>query len=219
MSSRLVMILAVLAGFFLAIAGVTFLLWQPPSTAAASTVAAAAHLSSHQTANLLYVISVFLSGVLFLPVILILSIRLYSKRPNAAIVAGGLFGLGTTLEIVATMASLSQWVFAVPEAAKGDPLGIKLYQTLNLQYLAVDFGGVGLIYVAAVIYAATLWRLHRASSILLLISIALLLVGFIAVPLVPSISSIITSGSIVLYGVAYVALGRATVRLESSQEY
>ncbi len=218
MSSRLLMLLAVLAGFFLATSGVTFLLWQPPSTVAGSTVAAAAHLSDHRMANLLYVLSVFLSCVLFLPVILDLTIRLYSKRPNAAIVAGGLFGLGTALEIVATMASLSQWVFAVPEATKGDPLGITLYQTLNLQYLAVDFGGVVLIYGAGVIYATTLWRLHRASSMLLLTSTGLLLIGFIAVPLVPPISSVIMAGSIVVYGVAYVTLGRATVGLESCQK-
>ena len=56
MSARLIMILAILAGFFLIIAGVTFLLWQPPSSATGSTVALANHLAEHQTANLLYVI-------------------------------------------------------------------------------------------------------------------------------------------------------------------
>lgn len=213
MSSRLVTILAVLAGFFLAIAGMTFLIWQPPSDAASSIVAIATYLSTHQMANFLYVISVLLSGVLFLPVILILTIRMYREHPNASIVASSLFGLGSILEITATMASLSQWAFAVPEAAQGDPLAIKLYQTLNVQYLAVDFTGVGLVYVAAVIYAAALWNIHRTSSMLLLVSIGLLLVGFAAMPLVPSIGPAITAGSIVVYGAAYIALGRAAVIL------
>ena len=48
MSTRLIMILVILAGFFLIIAGVTFLLWQPPSDATGSTVAMAAHLAEHQ---------------------------------------------------------------------------------------------------------------------------------------------------------------------------
>jgi hypothetical protein len=212
------MILAILAGFFLVIAGVTFLLWQPPSSTTGSTVALAAHLAEQQTANLLYVVSVFLSGVLFLPVILILTIRLNSKRPNAAIVAGTLFGLGYTLEIVATLASLAQWAIAVPEAAQGDPLGIKLLQTLTLQYLAVDFSGVGLVYVAAIIYAVALWRLHRAASSLLVASTCLFVIGFAVFPLFPSLSSMIIAGSIVVYGLAYITLGQVAVNLGRDQK-
>ena len=213
MSSKLTMLLASIAGFFLALAGVTFFFWQPPSGAAGSVVAMAAHLSDHQAANLLYVVSVFLSVVLILPVILLLSLRLYTRRPNAAIAAGSLFVFGNILEGVATLASLSQWAFAVPEAAKGDPLGIKIYQTITFQYSAVDFSGVGLIYVAAVVYGVALWRVHRLSSWLLLISTGLLIIGFAAVSVVPSISPILTAGSIVVYGMAYVALGRAAVKL------
>ena len=216
MSSRLIMVLAVLAGFFLVLAGVTFLLWQSPSSVAGSVEAMAVHLSDHQKANFLYVISVFLSVVLILPVIVTLTIRLYPKRPNGAIIAGSFFVLGSILETVATLASLSQWAFAVPEASKGDPLGITLYKTLNFQYLAVDFCGVGLIYVAAVIYAFVLWKWHPPSSILLLLSIGLLFIGFAAVPIIPAISSFITAGSIVFYGIAYVALGRVAVKLESN---
>ncbi len=218
MSARLIMVLAILAGFLLIIAGVTFLLWQPPSSATGSTIAMAAHLAEQQTANLLYVVSVYLSGVLFLPVILTLTIRLYSKRPNAAIVAGTLFGLGYTLEIVATLASLAQWAMAVPEAARGDPLGIKLLQTLTLQYLAVDFSGVGLVYVAAIIYAVALWRLYRATSSLLLASTGLFVIGFAVFPLFPALSSTIIAGSIVVYGLAYITLGQVTVNLGRDQK-
>jgi hypothetical protein len=205
------MILAILAGFFLIVAGVTFLLWQPPSSVTGSTFAMAAHLAEHQAANLLYVISVYLSGALFLPVLLMLTIRLYSKRPNAAIIAGSLFGLGYTLEIVATLASLAQWAIAVPEAARGEPLGVKIFQTLTLQYLAVDFSGVALVYVAAIIYAVALWRLHRAASSLLLTSTGLLVIGFAVVSLFPALSLTIIARSIVVYGLAYIALGQVTV--------
>jgi hypothetical protein len=209
------MILSALAGFFLAMAGVTFLLWQPPSSAVGTVVAMATHLSDHQETNFLYVISVFLSVVLFLPIILILTIRLYPKRPNGAIIAGSFFVLGSILETVAMLASLSQWTFAVPDAATGDPFGIKIYQTLTLQYLAVDFSGVGLIYVAAVIYAVVLWKLHRASSVLLVSSTLLLLIGFAILPFLPSASSTISAGSIVVFGGAYVTLGHSAVRLNS----
>jgi Ca2+/Na+ antiporter len=213
MSPKLTMILASAAGFFLAIAGVAFFFWQPPGNAAGSVEAMAAHLSDHQGTNVLYVVSVFLSIVLILPVVLILSIRLYARRPTAAVVAGSLFVFGNVLEALATLASLSQWAFAVPEAAKGDNLGIRLYQTLTFQYLAVDFSGVGLLYVAAVIYAVTLWRVHRSSSWFLIISIGLLIMGFVAVPIASSISPLLTSGSIIVYGMAYVALGRTAVKL------
>ena len=218
MSSRSVMLLAAFAGFFLALAGVTFLLWQPPSSATGSVEAMAVHLCDHQEANIVYAISVFLSVILILPVILILTFRLYPKHPNGAIVAGSFFVLGSILETVATLGSLSQWAFAVPEASKGNPLGITLYQTLNVQYLAVDFSGVGLIYVAAVIYAFILWRLHRPSSTLLLLSVGLLFMGFAAVPIIPSIGSFITAGSIVLYGITYVALGKAAIKLKSNED-
>ena len=215
MSSKLTLILASIAGFFLAVAGVTFYFWQPPNSTAGSVIAMAAHLSDHRGANLLYVISVFLSVVLILPVVLMLSLRLYTRRPNAAIVAGSLFVFGNILEAVATLASLSQWAFAVPEAAKGDALGINLYQTIALQYLAVDFSGVGLIYIASIIYAVALWELHRPSSWLLIISIGLLIIGFAAVPVVPSISPILTAGSIVVYGLAYGSLGHLAGKLKS----
>jgi hypothetical protein len=216
MSSRLTMLLASIAGFFLALAGATFFVWQPPSSGAGSIVAMAAHLTDQQGANILYVISVFLSVVLILPVAVLLSIRLYAQRPNTAIVAGSLFVFGNVLEAAATLASLSQWAFAVPEAAKGDPLGMTLYQTLTFQYLAVDFSGVGLIYVAAVVYAVALWRVHRPSSWLLMISTGLLIIGFAAVPVVPSISPILTAGSIVVFGMAYVALGHLAGTLKNS---
>lgn len=215
MSSKLMTVLASIGGFFLAMAGVTFFFWQPPGIAAGSVIAIAAHLSDHQVASFLYVICVFLSAVLILPVVLILSIRLYSRRPNAAIVAGCLFVFGNILEAVATLASLSQWAFAVPDAAKGNTLGIRMYQTITFQYLAVDFSGVGLVYVAAVIYAVALWKVHRPSSWLLIISTGLLLTGFTAVPFVPSVSSLISSGSIVVYGAAYISLGRAAVTIDS----
>ena len=215
MSSKLTLILASIAGFFLAVAGVTFYFWQPPNSTAGSVIAMAAHLSDHRGANLLYVISVFLSVVLILPVVLMLSLRLYTRRPNTAIVAGRLFVFGNILEAVATLASLSQWAFAVPDAAKGDALGINLYQTIALQYLAVDFSGVGLIYVAAVVFAVALWKMHRPSSWFLIISTGLLIIGFAAVLIVPSISPILTAGSIFVYGMAYVALGHLAGKLKS----
>ncbi len=63
----------------------------------------------------------------------------------------------------------------------------------------------------AIIYAVALWRLHWPSSWLLLASLVLFVLGFLAVLLLPAISTFLSAASIVVYGVAYIALGRATV--------
>lgn len=210
MSARLIMALAALAGFFLIISGLTFMLWQESlSSTTDSTVPTAAIL--------LYAISVCLSTVLLLPVILMLSIRLYSKRPNSAIIAGTFLGLGCILDTVATLASLGRTI-AMPKDAQGDPLGNELFQSLTIQYLAVDSGAVGLVYVAAIIYAIDLWRLHRVASSLLLTSTGMIMIGFLISPLSPSLSSITAAGSIVVYGLAYIALGHVAVYLGQDQE-
>jgi hypothetical protein len=61
--------------------------------------------------------------------------------------------------------------------------------------------------------SVALWRLHRAASSLLLTSTGLLVIGFAVAPLFPALSSIIIAGSIMVYGLAYTALGQVAVTL------
>jgi len=208
MSARLITVLAVLAGLLLIVAGVTIPLWM--AVAGIGDVQAAQILWDNQVANYLYTITVFLSCVLMAPVILVLSFRLYPSRRDFAVLGGVLFLFGLVLEAVGTMSSLARWPVAIPQALTGDATGLALYRTLTRLYLAVDFSGVALIYVAAIIYTIGLWRLHRLSAYLLVVSTALLVIAF-GVPAL--YSTLVLAGSIVVYGVAYGALGQAAIQL------
>lgn len=206
-SARAIIALAVVSGLLLAIAGASVPTWMAPPGGA--DAGAAARLAESPIANLVYVLAVFASCALFAPVLIVLTMRLHRLRPTGALVGAAVFGFGLLLESAATTGSLARLTMAA-DAAAGDVVALALFQTLTVQYLAVDFAGVGLIYVAAVVYAVTLWRVHRATSWALIVSTALLFLGFAVSPLaLPFLAA-----SIVVYGVAYVLLGVVAVRLE-----
>lgn len=207
MSARLIIVLAASAGLLLAIAGVSVLFWMAPI--GAPDVVAAAALAAGSGANVLYAMAVLVSSVLLAPVLLVLTMRLYSVRPAGALVGVALFGFGLVLECVGTMGSLAR-IPVTARAAAGDPGALGLFQALTVQYLATDFAGVALLYVGGIVYAGTLWRVHRATSWMLIASTVLLFLGFA----VATLALPFLAASIVVYGAAYALLGIVAVRLE-----
>ncbi len=206
MSARVTRYLALFAGVSLIVAGVTIPLWM--ATPGIGDVQAAQILSDNQVANWIHALTVLLSCVLIAPVIVMLCVRLYRPRPALALFGGTTFLLGLVLEAVGTMSSLARHGGAMVGAAEGNLVWLTLYRSLTTLYLAVDFSGVALIYVAGLLLAVALWRLHRLASYLLGLSIILLVVA----GLVPAFFSLtVLAGSITVYGLAYGSLGYAAV--------
>jgi len=199
------MALAILAGLFLAVAGVLFPLAVLPG--GVTTQATAQYLAGSQGASLLYVAAVLLSNLLFLPVLVLLTIRLYFKRPGTAIGAGVMIALAILLETIAVLVSLARWS-SIPAAAGGDKTAISLFETIQALFLAIDLPGVLLFYAGAAIYALGLRRMHRPSAVILAVSIALLIAGGLLMAKSPAASTLLTAASIIVYGLGYMALGR-----------
>ena len=211
MSARPLTVLAVVAGLLLILAAVTVPLWM--AAPGIGDVQAAQILWDNQMANFTYAVAVLLSCVLITPVIVTLTTRLHAVRPGYAVLTGSVFLFGLVLEAAGTMASLSRWAGAITGTLSGDALWLAIYQSLTMLYLAVDFSGVALIYVAAALYVVALWPLHRPSAYALTASIALLIVGF----LLPGFySTAVLAVSISVYGLAYAALGFAAASLAAS---
>ena len=207
MSAGAIMALATVAGLMLMVAGGSVLFWMAPPGAPDSVTAA--RLAEGSSANIVYALTVLASCALIAPVLLVLAMRLHPLRPTGTMVGAVLFGLGLVLECVGTMGSLARLPVAA-RAAAGDAGALMLFQALTVQYLAVDFSGVGLLYIAGIVYAVALWMVHRPTFWLLVASTALLFLGFA----IPSLALPFLAASIVVYGLAYVLLGLVAVRLE-----
>ncbi|NPV09012.1 MAG: hypothetical protein HPY83_13745 [Anaerolineae bacterium] len=213
MSTRMTRYLALFAGLALIVAGLTVPVWM--ASPGIGDIQAAQILYDSQAFHWLYVITVIVSCVLIAPVIVLLAVRLYPLRPELSLVGASAFLLGLILEAAGSASSLARFGGAVTGAMEADPLWISIYHSLTSLYLAVDFAGVALIYVAGVLLALALWRHHLISSILLLLAA----VVFVVALFLPSFYSTFTlAGSIVIFGLAYGALGYATADLDSREE-
>ncbi len=206
MRTRAILAMSWIAGAALFIAGIAFLHGVATSNDV-DTAIQITRLAGHQLWNFVYVAAVYVCYILFIPVVVVLTTLLYAVRPIGSITAGSLFCLGGAIEMAATLASLSRWVFAIPQGAKGDAAAIGLFQTLTLQFLILDFAGVALVYAAAVLYAVLLWGIHRPTSYLLLLSTVLLLVGIPVTAVTSSLGTVFSMLSILVYAGACVCLG------------
>jgi hypothetical protein len=211
MINKSIKVLAILAGLSLVLAGMTFILWMPPP--GLSIQQQALHLMSHKNESLIYLFSVYLSGILFTPIIILLTIKLFSQRAIASVAAASTFILAVILQTIATLASFSRWVFAIPELAKGDVSAGRIFETLQTLYLFIDIPGAILFYVAGIIYAVILWNLQRVASLLLTFSIIVFILGGAITSFIPQLSTILTGSSIIIYGIAYISIGDVTHRL------
>jgi hypothetical protein len=212
MKSSAIIPISALAGFFLFIAGLMFFMGAvaPGDMDAGDQIA---RLAQNRTANFVYVASVYLCYVLIIPIIVLLTIHLYPYRPIGAVFAGTLLCLGGGIEMAGTLASLSQWVYVIPEGLQGNAAAIGLFQTLTLQFLLLDFGGVALVYVAAIFFAILLWRVHRLTCYLLLLSVFLLLIGIPLAKLAHGAGAILPALSIMAYAAACPGFGLAVSKL------
>ncbi|HEX2912465.1 MAG TPA: hypothetical protein VH186_16775 [Chloroflexia bacterium] len=216
MPKRVVMVLASLAGIFLAVAGILFPVVVFPQ--AANSIELARHLSNNQFLSLVYVGAILLSNLLIAPVLLLLSLRLYPLKPAIALSAGVVAGTALMLETVAVLLSLARWTWAIPSAAS-DPAAAKMFETLQSLWLFVDLPGAVLFYCAAVIYAAGVWKLHVFSAWSLAASTGLFLLGGLLTPLSALVGAITCAVSIIVYGLAYFALGDLTIALEANTPF
>ena len=217
MKNRAILILSILSGIFLCMAGIAFWIWQP-SPSQSDIAQQIAHLSQNKVAYLLYVGSVYLCYTLLIPVIILLTIALYPRYRIGAIAAGSLFCLGGAIELVATLASLSRWVYAIPHGLQGDSMAIDLFKTLTDQFIALDFGGVALVYAAALVYTILLWNIHRFTSYTLLLSTVILILGIPVGIFVPSLAMVLPTLSIIVYSFACPGFGYIAARLIDSRE-
>jgi uncharacterized membrane protein len=142
-----------------------------------------------------------------------LTIQSYRKKPVISIISGSVFSLAIVLQTIATLSSLSRWGYAIPESLKGDQFAMKIFESLQSLYLAIDLPGAILFYIAAIIYAFVFWYKNRVTSLLLITSTVLLLFGGIMSSINPSLSLILSGGSIIIYGIAYITIGDLTHRL------
>jgi len=215
MKTRVILVMSWIAGAALFVAGIAFLRGVAPSNET-DTAIQITRLAENQLSNFVYVAAVYVCYVLFIPVVVILTIRLYAVRPIGSVIAGTFFCLGGGVEMTATLASLSRWVYVIPEGAKGNAAAIGHFQTLTMQFLILDFAGVALVYAAAILYAILLWGMHRPTSYLLLLSTAVLLVGIPATLVSPDLGMVLSILSILTYAVACVCLGYVVRKLIST---
>jgi hypothetical protein len=205
-SLRAIIAMSWIAGAALCVAGIAFLHGAATSNDA-DAGAQIAQLVRSQTWNFVYVAAVYVCYALFIPVIVVLTIRLHAARPAGSVSAGSLFCLGGAVEMAATLASMGRWAYAIPRGAQGDASAVGLFQTLTTQFLILDFAGVALVYAAGVLYAIMLWRIHRPTSCLLLLSTALLVVGIPASAVASDVGMVLSMLSILVYAAASVCLG------------
>jgi hypothetical protein len=211
MSNRVIVALSVLSGVLLVLAGMLFPLVVPLEPR--PPLLTANLLAGRQMMSYVYVAAVVLSNLAFSPLLVLLTIRLYPKRPGPAIIAGSLLAFAILLETIAVLISLARWSWLIPVGAKGDPNVLLLFETFQVLWMALDLPGAFLFYVSGVIYAVVLWRMHPTAAMLLAASAGFFVAGGAVSIAYPAIGGALVAGSIVVYGIAYIALGQFIIEL------
>lgn len=211
MSNRVVVVLSIATGVLLVLAGVLFPLVVPLEPRPAFLTANL--LAGRQMMSYVYVAAMVLSNLAFSPLLVLLTIRLYATRPGSAIIAGTLLAFGIVLETIAVLISLARWSWLIPTGAKGDPNVLLLFETFQILWMALDLPGAFLYYVSGVIYAIVLWRTHPTAAMLLAASAGFFVAGGALSIAYATIGGALVAGSIVVYGIAYIALGQLIIEL------
>jgi hypothetical protein len=211
MSNRIILVLSVASGVLLVLAGILFPLAIPLEPR--PPLLTAHLLAGRQTISFVYVGAVVLSNLLFSPLLVLLTIRLYRHRQGTAIIAGSLLAFALVLETIAVLVSLARWSWLIPTGAKGDPNVLLLFETFQTLWMMLDLPGALLFYVAGAIYAVGLWRMHPTAALLLAASAGFFVIAGAVSVASPAIGGALVAGSIVIYGIAYIALGQLTIEL------
>ncbi len=215
MSNRIVLSLAVASGLLLALVGILFPLVVPLEPR--PPLLTAYLLAGRQTISYVYVGAVVLSNIIFSPLLVLLTIRLYRHRQGTAIIGGSLLAFGILLETIAVLVSLARWSWLIPVGAKGEPNVLLLFETFQTLWMMLDLPGALLFYIAGAIYAVGLWRLHPTTAMLLAASGGFFLIAGAVSIAFPAIGGALVAGSIVIYGIAYMAIGQFVVELGKSE--
>jgi hypothetical protein len=212
-SSKSIKILATLSGLGLVFAGLTYILWAPQKN---TTLAQQAfYLLGYKRENYLYILSIVLSSIGIIPVIIIMTVKLARKNYVSSIVAGSFFIVGCIMKIIASLASLSRWGYGIYESARGDFLASRIFDTLQVLYVAIDTPASVAINAAGLFYIFIFWNKHRFASLLILFSIIIFIAGLILGKANPQMSIIFNGGSLMVFGIAYISIGDLTDRLFS----
>lgn len=224
MSARATRLLALLGGLALIVAGLTVPSWF--ASPGIGVVQAAQILYDNQVLHLIYVIGLLSSAVCMAPVIVLLAVRLYRRRPGPALLGAGAFLFGLVLETLGALVSLARLGIGVsfPEAAYAgaasavineDPTWLPLYLSLTATFQITELIGVILVFVGSIALAAALWRRRWYPAAFVAPSVTI----FVVALFVPGIwMTTVMAGSFVVLGGAYGAFGYATARLNHRVE-
>ena len=211
-------------GLALIIAGLTVPLWM--ASPGIGVIQAARILQENRWYHWAYGALVPLSAAFMAPVVVLLAVRLYRRRPGPALIGAGAFLLGLVLETVGVLLSLVRFgaaagglnagiSAAVAGAMQDDPAWMPLYLTLTDAYQVFELAGVVLVFLGGLTLALSLWRRQWLPSALMLVST----VTFLAALFVPAIwLTALMAASFVVLGLAYGAFGYATARLNNRVE-
>lgn len=224
MSARATRFLALFGGLAVIAAALTVPLWL--ASPGVGVVQAAQILHDNRVLHWLYVIGVLISGVCMAPVVVLLAVRLYRRKPGPALLGAGAFLFGLMLEAIGALVSLARLgvgtsfaeaTYTNPAAAvmNADTTWLPLYLSLTATYQLTAAAGVVLVFVGATVLSGFLWR-RQWIPVALVVPAVLI---FIIALFVPGVwLTTVMAASFVVLGLAYGAFGYATARLNHRVE-
>ena len=215
MSKTVILFMVIGAGIFLSIAGVTFFLWQPPAELMQDIQLKAQYMNDRILANFVYVFSVVLSCLLFIPVLICLIIRGNKHYPNTIVAGGTIILLGFLFDMIANLYSLSFWGAAIPESIKGEQFGFVLFKSIESAFLALDFCAVALVYGGAFIFGIGFRKEFKSTSIPMLLSVVFFFMAIISGFYSRTFSIVFMVASFIVYGIGIIGTGLIAIKYES----
>lgn len=217
MSEKCTTRLAICAGLLLIISTIASGIWQPPIGQAKTASFIAHYLQIHWVANITYIITLFFSSIIIIPVIINTTILLFKVRPNSAIIAGSFFCMGIMLQIIATLGTLSRWIHAIPQSMNNNTTGVMLFETLNTSYVAINFPALLLIYSAAAVWVISFWNIHRMLATWLAICLLIIVAGIPSLFVARGSFLYFVLGSVMAYAMAYIYFGRVSSKISTEE--
>lgn len=213
MSERAIYLMAFTAGLVLFCIAFTYIIWMPKIGIDFFVPQTLEHNGARPAYGLFYVVFVLVSSILFLPVIVVHTKKLYHVSPIAMLVAASFFLLALVIGILNNTLTLAHWAYSIPWDEAGEEIAMKMYQISAVEYMALDVAGFSFTYLAGLIYARIFWKTYRLISVAVFISVAFFFIHLPFLFWLQPIGMVFFSLSIASYGFVYILLGRSILVL------
>ena len=205
MNSRHTKIFGIIAGIMIMISGIQFVQWVVPFDIIESK-AQALHVFNHIKEGIIYTILMNGSYLLFLPIALLLTIKLYCRKPILSLLCISLFLFGMIADFIGSVPYLTQAAYILPECKKNNIDAINLFSSFYLPMRLFAMVGTGLSFLSFLLWGINLIFSNKITGIFLILTFLSMVLAGIFTPFSSELALFAVGSSFFLFGISQICV-------------